>query len=339
MELNAEGKSEKVPIKLDFELYDSEKEMCSINNQLFNNQKICAKEILYIAFTVLILSLSIFAFVWINDEQNTQEQSIISTQIADELKNKELITPELIKNIESLIESTNHISEVRVFSSMKIRNEGINLISYNIENMEPEFQYKRIVWSPKWLVPNFFPSGNGDSEWYIEMKHRTFSTFAGFVLLVGISIYITLFTIWTTINTHQHKRLNIGWIILFALFNVLGYLVYRYQYAIRKVFIDFLKEISRSEETSITIDVSLIKNSHELHQVLKEKLSFPDTYSEDWDDFWDIITCQVELPKKLQFIGWSELERKLPEDSKIMIEYLLEHNQEFPDWHCHFLCN
>ncbi|WP_286164005.1 barstar family protein [Bacillus sp. AFS088145] len=339
MELNAEGKSEKIPIKLDFELYGSEKEMRLISNQLFNHQKICAKGILYIAFTVLILSLSIFTFVWINEEQNTQEQSIISTQIADELKNKELITPELIKNIESLIESTDHISEISIISSMKIRNEGINLTSYNAENMEPEFHYKRIVWSPKWLVPDFFSSGNRDSEWYIEMKNRTFSTFARSVLIVGLSIYLTLFTIWTTKNTYQHKSINIGWIFLFALFNVLGYLVYRYQFVIRKFYTDFLKEFSRSEEKSITIDVSLINNSHELHQVLKEKLSFPDTYSEGWDDFWDIITCQVELPKKLQFIGWSELERKLPDDSKIMIEYLLEHNQEFPDWHCHFICN
>ncbi|MFD4705515.1 barstar family protein [Gottfriedia sp. NPDC058432] len=339
MELNAEVKSEKVPVKLDFELYGSEKEMRLINNQLFNEQKICAKGILYIAFTVLILSLSIFTFVWINEEQNSQEQSIIFTQIADELKNKELITPELIKNIESLIESTDHISEVRVFNSMKIWNEGINLTSYHTENMEPDFQFKRIVWSPKWLVPKFFHSGEGEREWYIEMKHRSFSTFAGFVLLVGLLIYLTLFTIWTTKNTYQHKRINIGWIILFAFFNVLGYLVYRYRFVIRKFFTDFLKEFSRSEEKSITIDVSLINNSHELHQVLKEKLSFPDNYSEDWDDFWAIIACQVELPKKLQFIGWSELERKLPEDSKIMIEYLLEHNQEFPDWHCNFICN
>ncbi len=337
MELNAEGKSEKVPIKLDFELYGLEKEMRSINSHLFNNQKICAKGILYIAFTVLILCLSIFAYVWINEEQNSQEQSIITTQIADELKNNELITPELIKNIESLIESTDHISEISIFSSMKIKNEG-NLTSYNTDNMEPEFHYKRIVWSPKWLVPDFFTSGDVDSEWYIEMKNRTFSTFAGFVLIVGLSIYLTLFTIWTTINTYQHKRLNTGWIILFALFNVLGYLVYRYRFVINKFFTKFLKEISRLEETSITIDVSLIQNSHELHQLLKEKLSFPDTYSEDWDDFWDIITCQIELPKKLQFIGWSELERQLPEDSIILIEYLLEHNQEFPDWHCHFLC-
>ncbi|SFC47396.1 hypothetical protein [Bacillus sp. UNCCL81] len=93
MELNAEGKLEKVPIKLDYEFYGLEKEMYSINSHLFNNQKLCAKGILYIAFTVLILSLLIFTFVWINEEQNSQELSIISTQIADELTNKELMTP------------------------------------------------------------------------------------------------------------------------------------------------------------------------------------------------------------------------------------------------------
>jgi hypothetical protein len=46
-------------------------------------------------------------------------------------------------------------------------------------------------------------------------------------LFIGVAVYATLFTIWATINAYHHRRLNIGWIIVFALFNVLGYLVYR----------------------------------------------------------------------------------------------------------------
>ncbi|TKH03553.1 hypothetical protein FC682_17435 [Peribacillus simplex] len=45
-------------------------------------------------------------------------------------------------------------------------------------------------------------------------------------LSIGLVVYGVLFTIWATINAYHHRRLNIGWIIVFAIFNVLGYLVY-----------------------------------------------------------------------------------------------------------------
>ncbi|MES9683947.1 barstar family protein [Gottfriedia acidiceleris] len=87
------------------------------------------------------------------------------------------------------------------------------------------------------------------------------------------------------------------------------------------------------------INVSTVRTTKELHSLLKKKLKFPDYYSEDWDSFWEIISGVVELPNKIRFVGWSELERRFPEDSNIMKEYLLEHNQEFPNWKCEFLFN
>jgi len=99
------------------------------------------------------------------------------------------------------------------------------------------------------------------------------------------------------------------------------------------------REEKFTSTSKVFIDVSNIKTSKELHLLLKEKLKFPNFYGENWDSFWNTITCLVELPSKIEFIGWSELEKKLPEDSKIMKEYLIEHNQEFPDWKCEFLYN
>ncbi|MEH7349088.1 barstar family protein [Gottfriedia acidiceleris] len=87
------------------------------------------------------------------------------------------------------------------------------------------------------------------------------------------------------------------------------------------------------------INVSNVRTTKELHSLLKKKLEFPDYYSEDWDSFWENISGVVELPNKIRFVGWSELEIRLPEDSNIMKEYLLEHNQEFPNWKCEFLFN
>lgn len=118
------------------------------------------------------------------------------------------------------------ISDVRVYISKNIRTEGKGLDFYNTDLMKPDYQYKKIVWAPEWLAHDFFPYGNGGEEWYVEMQHRNFDTFASFVLLGGVAIYWTLFTIWATINAYHHRRLNIGWVLVFALFNIIGYLVY-----------------------------------------------------------------------------------------------------------------
>ena len=35
-----------------------------------------------------------------------------------------------------------------------------------------------------------------------------------------------LFAIWAIINAYHHRRLNTGWVLAFALLNVVGYLIY-----------------------------------------------------------------------------------------------------------------
>ncbi|ODG92937.1 barnase inhibitor [Gottfriedia luciferensis] len=90
----------------------------------------------------------------------------------------------------------------------------------------------------------------------------------------------------------------------------------------------------------VTIDVSDIKTKKDLHILLKEKLSFPDFYGENWDAFWDAITGLVApLPKKIIFIGWSDLKKALPRDTKIMKECLNDYNNEFTSWKSNFLFN
>jgi RNAse (barnase) inhibitor barstar len=95
----------------------------------------------------------------------------------------------------------------------------------------------------------------------------------------------------------------------------------------------------KSKVPKLIIDVTEVRTNNELHTLLKEKLKFPSYYSENWDAFWETITGIVELPNKIEFVGWSEMARRLPEDSQIMKECLLEHNEEFPDWKCEFLFN
>ncbi|WP_420488182.1 barstar family protein [Gottfriedia acidiceleris] len=117
-------------------------------------------------------------------------------------------------------------------------------------------------------------------------------------------------------------------ILLFFLFFLPYFVVYLY-----------IIEKKKTEAPTLIIDVTKVRTNKELHSLLKEKLKFPDYYSENWDAFWEAITGVVELPNKIEFVGWSELVKRLPEDSNIMKECLLEHNQEFPNWKCEFLFN
>lgn len=72
----------------------------------------------------------------------------------------------------------------------------------------------------------------------------------------------------------------------------------------------------------VTIDVSKIKTAQELHLLLKDKLDFPAYYGENWNAFWDCITeC---MPDKLLFIGWVQLENRLPKDTSILKNCLLD---------------
>ncbi|MGP4079412.1 permease prefix domain 1-containing protein [Pseudalkalibacillus sp. R45] len=227
-ELKLEGNSEQKAIDIAIERFGEETELRSIVGQLFEVQKLFAKRILYLAIGSLLLTLSVFLFHWQNAESNAHELSIIATDIFDELENTAAIPSELSKEIEQLVLKTNHIVEVSIYDSNKIRREGINFVSYNTDVAEAEYQYERTLWAPKWLGVDFFPYGNGNEQWYVEMRHRSFGTLFTIILFVGIAIYWTLFTIWATVNAYHQKRLNILWVIAFGLLNVLGFIIYHF---------------------------------------------------------------------------------------------------------------
>ncbi|MFD2216434.1 barstar family protein [Metabacillus endolithicus] len=95
--------------------------------------------------------------------------------------------------------------------------------------------------------------------------------------------------------------------------------------------------MSIKKQSMITIDVSSINTSQELHLLLKEALELPNFYGENWDAFWDAITGLIELPVKIEFIGWESLEAKLPSDANVLLVCLNDFNEEFPDERRDFL--
>ncbi|MEM4997178.1 permease prefix domain 1-containing protein [Priestia sp. SB1] len=226
-ELRAEGKTEQQAIAIAIKRFGEEKEIRNVIGQLFEIQKIFAKRILYIAIVCLIVTMSSFYFFWKVEESTAQGISDTGSLISYELKDKDAITRDMKRKIEALVEDTNYVSGVTIYKSKNIiSRSGENYIEYHWKGVQPDFQYQRTIWAPKWLGANFHTFGNGDEQWFVSIDNRSFSRLEAAVLFVGMTVYWTLFTIWAIINAHHQKRLRIGWIFMFVFFNVLGYLVY-----------------------------------------------------------------------------------------------------------------
>lgn len=227
-ELKSEGKSEQEAIEIAIERFGGEKETRSVVGQLFKAQKVFAKWVLYLAIFCLVTTATVFGVIWSIEEQNSHENSITATKIFDLLEGKETISEDMEEEIKDYIQETDQISKVKIFNvrDVKRESESYSSIFEYVKNAKPNYQYQRAVWSPEWLLVDFFPYGNGDSEWYVDMETRHIGSFMTLVLFVGVAVYSTLFTIWATINAYHHRRLNAGWILAFALLNVVGYLIY-----------------------------------------------------------------------------------------------------------------
>ncbi len=81
----------------------------------------------------------------------------------------------------------------------------------------------------------------------------------------------------------------------------------------------------------IIINLEPIQSAHELHEVLRDALDFPDWYGRNWDAFWDAITGLIEMPTKLELHGWHSLEVRLPRDAQHLSSALEAMTNKYPD--------
>lgn len=224
-ELRAEGMGEQEAIDVAIERFGGEQEMRSIVGQLFKAQKSFAKWVLYLALAVLLFTVSAFGYLWSLEEENANENSEVATQVLTILQDKTSVSDDMKNKINSLIDGTDQIANVEIYDVSSVKNT--NMVFDYVRDAKPEYRYEQKVWSPKWLQADLFPYGNGDGkQWYVEMETRHMSDLMSIILFSGMAIYITLFTIWATVNAYHHRRLTIGWIVAFGVFNVFGYLVY-----------------------------------------------------------------------------------------------------------------
>lgn len=80
----------------------------------------------------------------------------------------------------------------------------------------------------------------------------------------------------------------------------------------------------------VAIGLKDVATEKELQILLKDELELPDFYGENWDAFWDTITGLVELPERIIFEHWSDLETTLPNEAILLKSILNDFNKEYP---------
>ncbi len=85
----------------------------------------------------------------------------------------------------------------------------------------------------------------------------------------------------------------------------------------------------------VTIDVSTVRTSKELHLLLKDQLGFPNHYGENWAAFWDVITDENGLPDIVEFVGWDVLTQRLPDEAGQLKACFTDYGKEAGLKPCH----
>lgn len=210
-ELKKEGKPEQEAIEIATERFGGEKEMHSVAGQLFKTQKTFAKRLLYIAIAFFLLGIISFPLLGLFELQQHQKFEKIGNEILGSLGNQTNISNE---TKEFIVES---VKDNMFIYGVKVNSDSSNSKFKFFEEGSETKTNPLII---------HYDTGFSGSDWSGQMEVLSFDILVVGSLYSGLVIYWVLFTIWATINAYHHRRLNAGWVIVFALFNVLGYLAY-----------------------------------------------------------------------------------------------------------------
>ncbi|WP_411107804.1 barstar family protein [Vibrio vulnificus] len=81
---------------------------------------------------------------------------------------------------------------------------------------------------------------------------------------------------------------------------------------------------------TMRIDLTMIENENQLHELMANFFGFPDYYGKNWDAFWDCL-CDSDLPKVIEFVGSSHLKSALPESFESLKSCFDDLSREYPN--------
>lgn len=219
-ELKLEGKTEQEAIQLAIERFGGEVELRTAVREMFAIQKLFAKKVLYVAVSMFVLC--IISAITLSAEMNrAKENTLPAASILESLGNNGKVPMEVVQEIEQVVNESDRITGIQLYKAK----DFLTLEPV----MEPGYSYREENPFSFWNNIGFLSynsHGYVNDVWHVETEWKGYGNGALMILLFGIGAYWVLFAIWAIVNAYHQKRLNIGWAILFSLFNVLGYLVY-----------------------------------------------------------------------------------------------------------------
>lgn len=84
---------------------------------------------------------------------------------------------------------------------------------------------------------------------------------------------------------------------------------------------------------NIIIDASEFNSLEEFHELIKEKLDFPEDYNDTLDALWDCLVHHCQLPITLYWTDYETSETLLGDDAKELLELFQEADDELEDFH------
>ena len=219
-ELKLEGKSEQVAIQLAMERFGGETELRTAVREMFTIQKLFVKKVLYAA--VFFFAACVISAITLSLEMNrAQENSLPAVGILELLGSKEAVPVQVMDDIKKLVDNNERITGIELYKAdVFLKHESA---------IEPSYSYRERYTFSFWNNIGFrehYSHSNSNDIWHVQTEWKGYGSGALIILLLGIGAYWVLFAVWAIVNAYHQKRLNIGWVIVFSLFNVLGYLLY-----------------------------------------------------------------------------------------------------------------
>jgi hypothetical protein len=189
-------------------------------NQNFNRKKtivgyLKANSILAISLVVLMSSFLLVIYFRHQESAGLSQSADISDQISNLLDHKTFITNDMETTIKQLVNSTNFISEVRIYKGNGIPNHL----------QKPIYQYERRIWAPK-LFYDIYPNGGGDGKWYVSVYTRYLGIFIYLFFFTCFVGYWTVFIIVSIINAVRKRNFNLSWFVLSVSLHMFVFLIF-----------------------------------------------------------------------------------------------------------------
>ncbi|MBY4605058.1 permease prefix domain 1-containing protein [Bacillus sp. SPARC3] len=223
-ELMAEGKSEKEAIDIAIDRFGGTNEVKSVVSGLFQVKKIFAEKLLFAALAFLAVSVILFGFIYVNEvKKDRMREDYMMSIILNHLGKQKEITGENKKYMEDLVENNQSVYEILLMDHKKIKSATSN---EEFQKLKPAFHLSKNIWTTSSSVVSFVGYSQGNENWDLNVTRISYRPLADTILHIGGVIYWVLFFVWALINAHHQRRLKAGWICMFALFNVVGYLLF-----------------------------------------------------------------------------------------------------------------